>query len=80
MNALRFSKGEKIVLKPGRAVGRYWRNKAGRVGTVVGYSRDRQAVRVVFDGLKTPEAWHHERFERAASVPVDAASPAVEES
>ena len=51
-----------------RAGGRRSLRLQGRKGTVVGFARTRNAVRVVFDGFKSPQTLHLSYLVPIASV------------
>lgn len=55
-NGLRFSKGETVYVAYGES--------SGRPAMVVGYSRDRECVWVVFRSNRSRESFHHSYFRK----------------
>lgn len=63
-----FPKGARVQAIRAESI-KWMRRKEGDVftrhGTVVGWCRDGAAVRVLWDGLTTPQEWHRDFLERA---------------
>jgi len=55
-----------------RTRGKYSRRLEGRTGTVIGFAKTKNGVRVLFDGHKYPQTLH-----RSYLLPVDHTKPEV---